>query len=129
MGELEDKIGQILGDPEQMKKITNIAQSLMGGGNGTGGQSGMPGAGDAPKSTGGGDDDGSPLFDPAMLGKISSLMNAGTGNSRQERALLEAMKPYLSEKRRRKMDKALRLAKLAKAAQLALGEMGEDGGI
>ena len=31
MSELEDRINQILGDPEQMKKITNIAQSLMGG--------------------------------------------------------------------------------------------------
>lgn len=49
---------------------------------------------------------------------------------REERALLEAMKPFLSEKRRNKMDKAMKLARLAglagiAAAEFGLGEKGE----
>lgn len=42
------------------------------------------------------------------------------------RHLLEAMKPYLAEKRRRKIDRAMKLARLASLAELAAGEMGED---
>ena len=76
----------------------------------------------------GGGGDGEPLIDPKLLGKISGLMGDPGGNDK-DRGLLEAMKPYLSEKRRRKMDKALKLTKLAKVARLALGEMGEDGGV
>ena len=37
-----------------------------------------------------------------------------------------AMKPYLAEKRRRKIDRAMKLARLASLAELAAGEMGED---
>jgi len=55
-------------------------------------------------------------------------MGQGGGEKPQERALLEAMKPYLSEKRRSKMDRAMKLAKLARIARLAMGEMGGDGG-
>ena len=40
-------------------------------------------------------------------------------------SLLEAMKPYLSEKRRAKMDKAIKIAGLARIARLAMGEMGD----
>ena len=32
MGELEDKLNSILGDPAQMEKIAGLAKSLMGGG-------------------------------------------------------------------------------------------------
>ena len=37
------------------------------------------------------------------------------------------MRPYLSEKRRGKMDRAMKLAKLARIARLAIGEMEDDG--
>ncbi|MEI3101481.1 MAG: hypothetical protein V8T45_06720 [Oscillospiraceae bacterium] len=66
-------------------------------------------------------------IDPASLQRLGRLLSRGGGQKPQERALLEAMKPYLSEKRRSKMDKAIKLARLAKIAQLAMGEMGGDG--
>ena len=47
------------------------------------------------------------------------------GDSGREQALLKAMAPYLSEKRRGKMDRALQLARLARIARLALGETGD----
>ena len=128
MSDLEDKINGILGDPAQMEKIAGLAKSLMGGGD----------SGDVPaektKSAGGGLDslmqslsrsDGA--IDPAMLARLSRAFSSGAGEKKQERALLEAMKPYLSEKRRSKMDKAIKLARLASIARIAMGEMGGDG--
>ena len=130
MSEFEDRINSVLNDPEQMDKIANLAKSLMGGdGQKTApGDGGMMGKlGELAKSLAGGGSagQGSPAIDPAMLGKIGRLMKAGNAQSSNERALLEAMKPYLTEKRRQKMDRALQLAKLARIARIAMGEMGE----
>lgn len=130
MSEFEDRINSVLNDPEQMDKIASLAKSLMGGGaqsmdSGDGGMMGK--LGELAKGLSGGGSAGqeSPAIDPAMLGKIGRLMKAGNAQSSNERALLEAMKPYLTEKRRQKMDRALQLAKLARIARIAMGEMGE----
>lgn len=131
MSEFEDRINSVLNDPEQMDKIANLAKSLMGGGDGQSadaGDSGMMGKlGELAKGLSGGGSAAqeSPAIDPAMLGKIGRLMKAGNAQNSNERALLEAMKPYLTEKRRQKMDRALQLAKLARIARIAMGEMGE----
>ena len=128
MGELEDKINSVLGDPEQLKKITKMAQSFMAG-SGTAEKPDSGGTGDKLddmfKTLGG--DGGGMEIDPAMISRITRLMSSGGAERKQERALLEAMKPYMSEKRRSKMDKALRIAKLAGIAKLAMGELGVDG--
>ena len=127
MSELEDKINGILGDPAQMEKIAGLAKSLMGGSDG-----GSETA-EKTKSAGGGLDSlmqslggGEGAIDPAMLARLSRALSSGAGEKKQERALLEAMKPYLSEKRRSKMDKAIKLARLASIARIAMGEMGGD---
>ena len=109
MNELEDKINRILADPTQMEKLAGLAQSLMGGG----------GAGALPS----GGAQAPPPFDPGMLQKLSRAMN-GSGGESSGQALLRAMEPWLSEKRRGKVDRALRLARLAKLAQVFLGEAG-----
>lgn len=130
MSEFEDRINSVLKDPEQMDKIASLAKSLMGGGaqsmdSGDGGMMGKLGELEKGLSGGGSAGQESPAIDPAMLGKIGRLMKAGNAQSSNERALLEAMKPYLTEKRRQKMDRALQLAKLARIARIAMGEMGE----
>ena len=130
MSEFEDRINSVLNDPEQMDKIANLAKSLMGGEaqKADPGDGGMMGKlGELAKSLTGGGSYGrdGPDIDPAMLGKIGRLMKAGNAQNSNERALLEAMKPYLTEKRRQKMDRALQLAKLARIARIAMGEMGE----
>lgn len=135
MSEFEDRINSILNDPDQMDKITNLAKTLMGGegsqtqsGPGNGGkEDGLGGlAGLARSFLGDGDEGG---LDPASLGKISRLIRESSGQDDEKRALLEAMKPYLSEKRRTKMDKALKIARLARIAKIAMGEMGENGDV
>lgn len=130
MSEFEDRINSVLNDPDQMDKIASLAKSLMGGGaqstdSGNGGMMGKLGELAKGFSSGGSAGQESPAIDPAMLGKIGRLMKAGNAQSSNERALLEAMKPYLTEKRRQKMDRALQLAKLARIARIAMGEMGE----
>lgn len=109
MSELEDRLNSILSDPEQMARINSLAQSLMGG------------AGDAPQTGDPAGRDSAP--ESALPGKLAALLGQQSGDG-DKRALLEAMKPYLSEKRRGKLDRAMRLTRMAKLARLAMGEMG-----
>ena len=108
MGELEDQLNSILSDPKQMEQIAGLARSLMGGG--------------AAPERPGTPEPGGLGIDPGLLKKLARAMKDG-GDGR-EQALRRAMQPYLSEKRRGKMDRALRLAKLARIARLAMGETG-----
>ena len=50
----------------------------------------------------------------------------GGGHDSANRHLLEAMKPYLAEKRRRKIDRAMKLARLASLAELAAEDLEGD---
>ncbi len=121
MDELGDKLNAVLNDPEQMKRIADMAKSLMGGGMGGPAQ-------EEPKEVKReqpAEEASAPLFDPGMLGKLSSFMKKGESRS-ETHALLEAMKPYLSEKRRNKMDKALKLAKFASIAELLTAQFKES---
>lgn len=120
MSELEDKINAVLGDPKQMAQITKLAKSFMGGG--------APEKAAAPETKGEDDPFASLGMDGATLQRLVKVLRQGGGEKPQERALLEAMRPYLSEKRRSKMDKAIKIARLAQIARLAMGETGGDGG-
>ena len=105
MGELEDRISAVLGDPRQMEEITRLAQSFLGGES----EAAEP----APAAP-----------DTAMLGKLGKLLGSSAAPSRNQ-ALLEAMKPYFSDRRQQKIDRALKLAKLARLAELAMEAGGE----
>ena len=100
MNELEEQINRVLNDPEQLEQITRLARSFMG-------EETAP----IPPSPS--------LPDAETISRLRTLMSDPGG---QERALIEAMKPYLSEKRRGKLDKAMRIARLAGLARRALGE-------
>ena len=65
-------------------------------------------------------------FDPALLARVAGIMRS-QGEKREERALLDAMRPYLSPRRREKMDRAVRLARIASIASVALGALGKEG--
>ena len=109
MSELEDKINSVLGDPNQMEMISRLAKNLMG-------ESAPP---SSPEPPGG--------IDPEMLGRIGRLMQTDSGG--KSGAVLEAMKPYLSEKRRGKVDRAIKLTRIARIARLAMGENGGEGNV
>ena len=106
VNELEDRINSLLSDPAQMEKLAGLAQRLMGG-------TDEPPAAEPP-----------PVPDAGLLAKLAASMRAAESEPGRERALLAAMRPYLSAPRQEKMDRALRLARMAKLAQRVLGEMG-----
>jgi hypothetical protein len=116
VSEFEDKLNGLLNDPGQMEKIAALAKSLMGG---------------EDKPSGGGSAEAEPDMglDADMIKKIAALMGKHGPRDSEQTALLNAMKPYLSEKRRAKMDKAMKLARLAGIAELAAGEFKGDGDV
>ena len=59
-----------------------------------------------------------------MLQKLGGLMAQNAQAPGREQALLAAMRPWLSEKRREKRDRALQLARMARLARIAMGELG-----
>ena len=104
MSDFDRMLGSVLGDAAQMEKISSMAKSLMG-------------EGGAEKA-----EEEAPL-DMGMLKKLGGLMKAPDG---RERKLLDAMRPYLSDKRRSKMDRAMKLARLAEIAEKAASEFGGE---
>lgn len=107
MNEFEDKLNSLLGDPKQMESFASFAKSIMGG--------------EAPMAI-----SPEPDIDPALMKKVGSLLSRGDSLNSNDKRLLEAIKPYLSEKRRSKMDRAMKIARLASIAQLAASEFGGD---
>ena len=104
MDAMEEKLGSILGNPQLMQQIMTMAGSLSA--------SQPEKAPEPPAST-------LPDFDPAMLQKLMGLAGSLTVNDHQKNLLL-ALRPYLTEGRIQKLEKAMRAAKLANAASAAL---------
>ena len=106
MDDFENKLGQILGDPEMMGKIMAMAQSF--------------GAQESPQEPPPQQEPSVPEFDFATVQKLTGLMGKAGVDSRQK-ALLSALSPYISSHRVQKLEKAMRAAKLAGVATSFLG--------
>ena len=108
----EDKLNQILSDPDSMAKIMNLAQSL-------GGPAAAPnGPPDPPPKP------PPPPPDDAFVKGILRLMQQAQLTDKRQEALLCALKPYLAPERQAKIDEALRIAKLSQLAGFALKNYG-----
>ena len=109
---MEEKLNSILGNPEMMSQIMNMAQAL--------------GAGQQEKTETPAESQNSLIpggLDPAMLQKLAyAAQNSGIDS--QQQALLKALRPYLSHQRLTKLEKAMRAAKLAGLATTFLGSGG-----
>lgn len=90
MEDMENRILEILNDPQKMEQVMDVAKGL----------------GLSPPEQTSGDGGGSPI--PPV-----------PADSRQQ-ALLQALEPYLRPERRRKLERALQMAKLSRLAQTAL---------
>ena len=106
MDDFENKLGQILGNPEMMGKIMAMAQSF-------GAQETAPEPPPQQESP-------MPEFDLATVQKLTGLMGK-TGVDSRQKALLSALSPYISSHRVHKLEKAMRAAKLAGVATSFLG--------
>ena len=101
MDDFENKLGQILGNPEMMGKIMAMAQSF-------GAQETQP---EPPPQQ----EEVIPEIDFATIQKLTGLMGKA-GMDSEQKALLSALSPYISGNRIRKLEKAMRAAKLAGVA-------------
>ena len=99
MDDMEQKLGAILGNPEMMAQIQAMAQSLGGS------SEPVPQNGNPP--------------DLSMLRNLGAL-----GIDDNQQALLTALTPYLPEDRVERLRKAMRAAKMARAASSFLGSGG-----
>ena len=109
MSEMEDKLGAILGNPQLMQQIMNMAQSL-------GQQSSPPPPKPEPVTQ---PQPPMPDVDPAFICNLMNLVGK-TNIDRNQKALLCALEPYLSGSRIQKLEKTMRAVRLAGATSTLL---------
>ena len=142
MSELEEKLENILGNPQAMAQIMSLAQSLnqggstAGAGNGTQAQPQPTASADAsspapaaaapaqsPASAGVEGGLGSLLggLDPNMLSAAAGLLGQFNGGDDDRRvALLTALRPFVKEQRYARLDKAIQIARLSRLIRSGL---------
>jgi len=102
MSELEDKLSSILGDPQAMDQIMNMASAFMGGSQ-------------SPPQAQKSEDSGEfPGIDPETLSRIMRIASEFNRKDDRSATLLYAIKPYLNKRRQSKFKDALTVMRLAK---------------
>ena len=123
MAEFDDKLNELLSNPDSMAQIMRLAQSLSGDsqGGGAGEQEPPPRSApqhhhqEPPPQNGGGDLLSSLTggVDPKLLMRLLPLVQElGGQRDSNARALLYALRPYLKPERQEKVERALQLARL-----------------
>lgn len=110
MGEMEEKLNSILNNPQMMRSIMSMAQSL-------GQDKPAPGE-EKSESTA-----SFPDIDLSLLPKLANLAGESSIDSDQQ-ALLNALSPFLSRSRVMKLEKAMRAARMARMASAFLNSGG-----
>ena len=96
MDDLNQKLSQILNDPESMNRVREMAEDILG-------ENPKP----KPK------DDISDFINDSDLVNVMSLVTRLNSNSNDSRStLLTALKPHLSEPKREKVDTAIKILRL-----------------
>ena len=109
---MEEKLNQILNDPDSMAQIFSLARSL-----GLGQESEQVPPPPPPEAR------TVPVDEGMLFGMMQMLRQMQQTDPRQE-ALLCALRPYLGADRQDKLDRAIQLARLSFIAKLALGNSG-----
>ena len=142
MGQWEEKLGAILNNPQAMSQIMSLAQSLGGqgeaqdtpdtetpsaspeaGAEGAQGQVWTPVDSEPAADT--------PLpgleLDPRLMEAGMRALSVWNDPDDPRAALLRALRPFLKEERRGKLDRAIHITRLSKAVRAALD--GLQGGV
>lgn len=101
MENMEEKIMDVLGDPEKLSQIMDIAKGL----------GFSPPTDDAPASA---------EPEPEMAGTIMGLLQKMNSPNGKQDALMHALMPYLRPSRQKKLQRALQVAKMSQIAGVAL---------
>ena len=102
MNEMEEKLGAILNNPQLMQTIFSMAQNLS--------QEDFGRSDPIPEPTA-----DLPEMDFSLLQKFSGLAGQSSIDA-QQKALLQALSPYLSTGRISKLERAMRAARIARMA-------------
>ena len=115
MSELEQKLSEVMSNPEMMQKIMTLAQSMRMGGaqQSAPQQTSEPPKQEIPAGA-------FPEIDLSMLQKISGFARQ-SGIDKNQQTLRHALAPYLSNRRISKLERAMRAAKMAGFATSFLG--------
>ncbi len=108
MGELEEKLSSVMNNPEMMEKIMSLAQSM---------GSSVP---EEPREQPVQEASGFPNIDLGMLQKLSGFAQK-SGIDQNQKTLLHALAPYISQRRVSKLERAMRAAKMAGFATTFIG--------
>ncbi len=123
MADWQEQLNTILSDPEAMTRIASLAQSLSGA---TQGKTPPP---DNPPEADSGAAVSSALngLDPELLSRALPLLRQlNRPESGEAAAFLRALRPFLSEKRRGKVERAAQLARFIHLGKIFLTERGEE---
>lgn len=115
MDGLEEKMGQILSDPNAMAQIMQLAQNLGMGQQTTSEPQTQQASAPPPQAIPGMPDPGQ------LMGMITAL--SGQGTDPRQAALVKALKPLVSPERAAKLDRAMEAAKMAQMAEVVLRQM------
>lgn len=113
MDELDKKLESILGNPDLMKQIMELAGQI-----GNSSQE-VPKPTEETKNVG----TAQPIMDTNALRNISNILSK-TGIDKNQQALLNAMRPYIGEIKIQKLEKAMQAAKMAQLASYYLNNGG-----
>ena len=101
MENAENMILDVLNDPEKLSQVMDIAKNL-----------GFSPPGEEPPAA--------PEAENLNMGAMLSMLQSMGSQEPQQEALIRALLPYLRPERQKKLQKAMRLAKLSNLAGVAL---------
>ena len=128
MDGFEEKLNRILSDPAALEKVASIAKGMGAHTERSGSEDAVHEAADGGLGALLGGLGGNGL-DPRLMSGIIELMGEYSREDDRRAALLGALRPYVREARREKMDRAVQIVKLARTARAALGMLGGGDGI
>ena len=122
MADWQEQLNTILSDPDAMAQIVSLAQIISGGGE-------PPPPPDASKSENAPPPppaDGLAGLDPELLRRLAPVMRElNRPQSSETAAFLQALRPFLSEPRRAKVERAAQLARLIHLGKTFLTTQGQ----
>ena len=130
MAEFEDKLNSILGNQEAMGQIMALARSLSAERQEASTTSASNFQAEPETQVGQETPDLSALLgqvDPEVLQMGLRLFREYQGKDDRNAALLSALRPFLREERRAKLDRAIEIARVTRLVRVALEAMGGKG--
>ena len=131
MADFEEKLNQILSNPQAMEQIMSLANSIAGP-PGRGGQESQEADSPAPEQ---GPPSSAPMgalgglgdllsgLDAGAMGKVMELFSVYQQQGDEKAQLLAALKPFLRPERQSRLEQAIRITRMSRVIRTALGMM------